>query len=242
MPEKTHGRALRNRRGVGGLFKLLRRFVAQRRMEPPAIVVAVDENRDVFSQVIEVAVFVRINLLPLESLHEAFATGVVVRIRRPAHARNQFVLPQHCNVDAGCVLNAAVGMMHKAGRRLSFRDRLLQRCDPELAGEAKAIVALAFRNGPIEDVHAGKLCPTCSSAPEYSRITDDEIKAIMKSAVDRMYALLCLRKSDPDGYATQIAFGARYTTQWDEPEKTKTGRHISESAMTVQNEKTSGRF
>ena len=29
--------------------------------------------------------------------------------------------------------------------------------DAELAKEAKAIVALAFRNGPIEDVHAGKV-------------------------------------------------------------------------------------
>jgi len=32
--------------------------------------------------------------------------------------------------------------------------------DPELAAEAKCIVALAFRNGPIEGVHAGKECPT----------------------------------------------------------------------------------
>jgi hypothetical protein len=30
-----------------------------------------------------------------------------------------------------------------------------------VAREAKALVALAFRNGPIEDIHAGKLCPTC---------------------------------------------------------------------------------
>jgi hypothetical protein len=28
--------------------------------------------------------------------------------------------------------------------------------DLQLAAEAKSIVALAFRNGPIEDVHAGK--------------------------------------------------------------------------------------
>jgi hypothetical protein len=31
-----------------------------------------------------------------------------------------------------------------------------------VAREAKALVALAFRNGPIEDIHAGKLCPTCT--------------------------------------------------------------------------------
>ena len=27
---------------------------------------------------------------------------------------------------------------------------------PEIAAEAKALVALAFRNGPIEDLHAGR--------------------------------------------------------------------------------------
>jgi hypothetical protein len=32
----------------------------------------------------------------------------------------------------------------------------------DLIREAKAIVVLAFRNGPIEDVHAGKTCPTCN--------------------------------------------------------------------------------
>jgi hypothetical protein len=90
--------------------------------------------------------------------------------------------------------------------------------DAALAREAKALVALVFRNGPIEHVHAGKLCPTCSSAPEYSHISDDEMKMIMKAAVDRMYALLRLKNGDPDGYARQIAFGARYVAQWDEPE------------------------
>jgi hypothetical protein len=30
-----------------------------------------------------------------------------------------------------------------------------KKLDPELAVEAKALVALAFRNGPIEDLHAG---------------------------------------------------------------------------------------
>ncbi len=90
--------------------------------------------------------------------------------------------------------------------------------DAELATEAKALVALAFRNGPLENVHAGRLCHTCNSSPEYSHITDDEMKAIMKSAVEHMYALLRLKNGDPDGYARQIAFGARYVTQWDEPE------------------------
>ena len=54
----------------------------------------------------------------------------------------------------------------------------------QLAKEAKALVALAFRNGPIEDVHAGKLCPVCEGQPEFSHITDPEMKLIMKNAVD----------------------------------------------------------
>ena len=39
--------------------------------------------------------------------------------------------------------------------------------DPVLALEAKMIVALAFRNGPIEGLHTGKVCPTCSADSAY---------------------------------------------------------------------------
>ena len=87
----------------------------------------------------------------------------------------------------------------------------------EFTREAKAIVALAFRNGPIEEVHAGIPCPTCEGAPGYSRITDAEMKAIMKNAVDQVYRLLCLKNSDPDRYAKNIAFGARNAVNWDDP-------------------------
>jgi len=88
---------------------------------------------------------------------------------------------------------------------------------PQLAREAKAIVALAFRNGLIEDIHAGKRCPTCGSEPRYSRITDIEMTLIMKNAVDRVFTLLCLKSSKPEEYEKEITFGERYTTQWDEP-------------------------
>ena len=48
--------------------------------------------------------------------------------------------------------------------------------DPELAREAKALVALAFRNGPIEDLQAGRSCPACSGDAGVSQISDDEMK------------------------------------------------------------------
>lgn len=82
--------------------------------------------------------------------------------------------------------------------------------------EARAIVALAFRNGPIEDVHAGRQCPACDGQDEYSRITDPEMKEIMKAAVDRVYTLLKMKDEHPEQFEGLIQFGARYTQEWDE--------------------------
>ena len=86
-----------------------------------------------------------------------------------------------------------------------------------LVGEAKALVVLAFRSGPIENVHSGKICPTCSGAHEYSRITDAEMKLIMKAAVDKLYTLLRAKAEDPARYNRQIEYGLQYTTRWDQP-------------------------
>ena len=90
--------------------------------------------------------------------------------------------------------------------------------DPDFAMEAKAPVALAFRNGPIEDLHAGKPCAACSSRPEVSHITNGEMKAIMKSAVETLYRLLWQRDSDPVAYNEALAFGRRHALNWDDPQ------------------------
>ena len=94
--------------------------------------------------------------------------------------------------------------------------------DPELATEAKALVALAFRNGPIETLHAGKPCPTCRGSAEISHVTDEEMKHLMKSAVNALYRLLWLREHDPRFYQKQLALGRLYTLHWDDPELKKT--------------------
>ena len=91
--------------------------------------------------------------------------------------------------------------------------------DPVLALEAKMIVALAFRNGPIEALHAGKICPTCSVESGYSRISDEEMKEIMKAAVNSVYSLLWKKDNDSEAYAKSLVLGARYTQRWDEPEQ-----------------------
>jgi len=89
--------------------------------------------------------------------------------------------------------------------------------DPKLAREAKAIVALAFRNGPIENFHAGKQCPTCRDEIGYSKITDDEMKAIMKNAVDHVYKFSVMKKTDPVRYEKLIEYGNDIARQWDDP-------------------------
>jgi hypothetical protein len=89
-----------------------------------------------------------------------------------------------------------------------------------LTDEAKALVVFAFRNGPIEDVHTGKTCPTCGSTPGYSRITDAEMKRIMKAATDKLYTLLRVKTEDPARYQRQVEIGQRYTARWDEPSYT----------------------
>jgi len=99
-----------------------------------------------------------------------------------------------------------------------------------VAREAKAIVALAFRNGPIENFHSGKVCPTCDGDPEYSRITPDEMRSIMKNAVDHMYTYLLLKENDEAAYDALLTLGERYTTMWDKPVLTKVIKGISDSS------------
>src|SRR5258707_5619160 len=65
--------------------------------------------------------------------------------------------------------------------------------DPDLAKEAKSIVAHAFRNGPIEDIHAGIDCPTCARKDKYSHITEAEMKSRMKDTVNKSFTLLWLK-------------------------------------------------
>lgn len=90
--------------------------------------------------------------------------------------------------------------------------------DPGLALEAKALVALAFRNGPIEDLHAGRTCPTCDGNGDFSHISDEAMKKIMKAAVNKVYSLLWQRANDSTAYLNSVSFGLRYSQHWDDPE------------------------
>jgi hypothetical protein len=84
-----------------------------------------------------------------------------------------------------------------------------------LRDEANAIVAMAFRNGPIEDLHAGKWSELLSD-PELSRITDDEMKTIMIRACEEVAKLLALKENDPEEYYRQIlSTNHLYCRRWE---------------------------
>jgi hypothetical protein len=96
---------------------------------------------------------------------------------------------------------------------------------------AKAITAVCVRNGYLEDLHSG-ITPS-SRAGDYSdvkvvtphgeipwtkvsRISDDEMKRLMKGIVDQIYLFLC-RQDDPTFLKKFLAMGSQYTARWDEP-------------------------
>jgi hypothetical protein len=110
---------------------------------------------------------------------------------------------------------------YKATQRLVYYFGMQKRrcvMDPDLAKAAKSIVAHAFRNGPIEDIHAGIDCPTCAGKEKYSHITEAEMKSITKNAVDKVFTLLWLRDNEPEKYRVVVECGALFTGRWDEPE------------------------
>jgi hypothetical protein len=81
--------------------------------------------------------------------------------------------------------------------------------------EANAIVAYAFRNGPIENLHAGKNSELLENK-ELRRITGDEMKTIMIYACETVEKLLRLRESDPLEYVSLIQkYNDDYCRHWN---------------------------
>jgi len=80
--------------------------------------------------------------------------------------------------------------------------------------EANAITCIAFRNGFLEDLHAGKSSPILGQK-EFSHITDEEMKKLMVEASAKVEQLLRLKKEEPEEYWRQIEFFVRtYTKYW----------------------------
>ena len=83
-----------------------------------------------------------------------------------------------------------------------------------LRDEANALTAFAFRNGFLEDLHAGKDSPLLD-APDLSRITDDEMKRLMIEASEKLAEMLRLKQKDPEQYEAFIrSYQRMYCRKW----------------------------
>lgn len=84
-----------------------------------------------------------------------------------------------------------------------------------LRDEANAIVAYAFRNGPIEDLHKGESSELLEN-PRLRRITDAEMKELMLNACEHMEKLLRLKQDDPTAYYQKLlGFSLQFCRDWD---------------------------
>ena len=80
--------------------------------------------------------------------------------------------------------------------------------------EANAIVCWVFRNGFLEELHAGKHSDLLEH-PELSRITDKEMKRLMIECCENMAEVLRLREKDSESYDKQLVFFHNYTKKWE---------------------------
>ena len=81
--------------------------------------------------------------------------------------------------------------------------------------EANALTCIAFRNGYIEDLHAGKYSELLET-PGLSRITDTEMKKLMIGASAKLAELLAMKENDPAEYWRQITyFNTNCCYQWE---------------------------
>jgi hypothetical protein len=83
-----------------------------------------------------------------------------------------------------------------------------------LRDEANAITAYCFRNGFLEDLHAGET-PEFLNDNKYSRITQEEMKELMVESSYKVFCLLQLKETDPEKYQAMIkVYGATYSAHW----------------------------
>jgi len=73
-----------------------------------------------------------------------------------------------------------------------------------LCDEANAVCAYAFRNGPIEDIHAS------------GRISDPEMKHLMIKACESMAKLLIMKRESPAEYDAFIRdYNRKFCSRWE---------------------------
>ena len=83
-----------------------------------------------------------------------------------------------------------------------------------LRDEANAIVAFAFRMGPIESLHQGQFSSLLEN-PELSRLTDAELKTLMDFARERVATLLRVKDNPAEYVRFILMYNAQYCQKWE---------------------------
>lgn len=142
--------------------------VAQRRVQLLAIVIHIHELGNVTPQMFKVVLLVGVDLFAFQRFDKAFATGVVIRVRGPTHAR-ELAVPFHQGHVVGTgVLKSSVGMVHQAWLRIPDLYSLFERPDRQPRRQGAAQGPAHYPSGvPIQDysqIDKFRLQRTCSLA------------------------------------------------------------------------------
>lgn len=177
-------------------------------------------------------VFTRKRSLTLEAKKEAFHLLLMRSMHDEKTVMNEAKLKNLDRADAVVLLAAFQGVASAKGWGFPFpslgapdfcspttnhaSDSPVPQNDGEftIRDEANALTALAFRNGFIEELHAGKRSSLLDQ-PDYSRITDDEMRRLMIEASEKLAQMLSLKQTNPDQYEAQIRdYHERYCRTW----------------------------
>lgn len=83
-----------------------------------------------------------------------------------------------------------------------------------LRDEANALTAFAFRNGFLEDLHAGQ-SSLLLNQPGYSRVSDEEMKRLMIEASEKLEQMLRMKREQPAQYEYFIRdYQRRFCRTW----------------------------
>lgn len=81
--------------------------------------------------------------------------------------------------------------------------------------ESNALTCCAFRNGYLEELHAGKHSELLEN-PGLSRITDAEMKKLMIGASAKLAELLQMKETNPKKYWELVKyFNEAYCRHWE---------------------------
>jgi len=84
------------------------------------------------------------------------------------------------------------------------------------------LVETCYRNNTsIEQLHSGKSLPKKYLSPEYSRITDEEMKKLNKEIVNNVYTFFYLMVHKPELFNKCCSNPYFFPNGWDQPKLNK---------------------